>query len=87
MRAARLKVSLDLLAQTLFQGAATIRLATMDADDHNNATVTLLIEGEELPPAPPKGQLYPLVAATYTEHRDESNLVPAKRFTVKFEPV
>jgi hypothetical protein len=83
---ALLKVSLDVIAKHFFDDTVKVQTAILDSDDLAHGTVTRLIEGEGLPPAPNPGMRYCRVNAEVTSHRDEKNLVPAVTRSVRFIP-
>lgn len=87
MNAALLKVSLDVIANHFFDGKVKVRAAILEADDTRNGTITLLIEGDDLPPAPPEGHKYPKVNAIMTSVLDRADLVPRETLSVRFEVI
>jgi hypothetical protein len=87
MNRALLKLSMDVIAKHFFGDQVKVVASHLDSDDTRYGTVTLLIEGDGLPPMPPEGQKYSEVSAEITEHVDEKNLVPSRHTTVRFVKV
>lgn len=80
MNRALLKVSLSVIAGHFFDDKVKVVSAIIDSDDARQGTITLLLEGDDLPPAPSEGQLYPVVTAEITEERvDNSARMPLRR--------
>jgi hypothetical protein len=87
MNRAVMKISLAVIAQHFFDDKVKILSANVSHNDMRDGSITLLIEGEDLPEPGPEGSLYPEVSAIVTEHWDETNLVPARATTIKFKKV
>lgn len=87
MNRALIKVSLDVIAKHFFDDSVQVSMAMLDSDDLSQGTITLVIEGDGLPPAPNPGMRYTRVTAEFMSHRDEKNLVPKESHSVRFIPV
>jgi hypothetical protein len=84
MNRALLKVSLGVIAGHFFDDKVKVVSAHLDTDDARHGTITLLIEGDELPPAPPEGELYAQVSAEFTV---ENAHLPAPTRRIRFTRV
>lgn len=84
MNRALLKISMHVIAKHFFGDQVKVVASYLDSDDARYGTVTLLIEGDDLPPTPPEGHKYSQVSAEVTEHVDEKHLVPSRHTTVRF---
>jgi hypothetical protein len=81
MNRALLKVSLGVIAGHFFDDKVKVVSVHLDTDDARHGTITLLLEGDELPPAPPDGQQYPRVTAEITV---EGAHLPAPTRRIRF---
>lgn len=79
MNRALIKVSLRVIGAHFFDDKVKVMSAIIDSDDARQGTITLLLEGDDLPPAPPEGGLYAIVSAEITEERAENSAPPPSR--------